>query len=498
MEKAIRPLSSPPQARRTPSNLDLATEPPREGEAKQAWIYRQIRARILDGALARGARLPSTRQLAQRWQVSRVTVDAAYDQLRSEGYLVSRAGSGTYVAAQVPDRFFEVGDAKRRPATPRSRPAWKTDMAPLAATEAHQAFMARVADPALFPLDLWRRALQASARRVTAAQLGDDDPFGLPELREQIAGYLGVARGIACEAERIVIVSGIREGLDLCARLLLAPGDKVLLEDPGYLHAAPIFGQHGRQAVPVPIDAEGFPVAHARQHPDVRLAHVTPAHQSPSGITMPVSRRLELLSWAEAAQAWLVEDDYDSEFSYDSAPLPALKSLDAADRVIHCGSFNKTLFGALRIGYMVLPRALVADFRRARHIAGRSTGVIEQMALARFLESGDFARHVRRARLVYARRRDLVLGGLRAALEPARLHVTGEHAGFHLVWWPPPDMALEPFLRAAARQGLRFQSISDFCRRKDLPPGLVIGYTAMDDAALRRHVDELRRLIQSA
>ena len=166
--------------------------------------------------------------------------------------------------------------------------------------------------------------------------------------------------------------------------------------------------------------------------------------------------------------------------------------------MIHCGSFNKTLFGALRIGYMVLPRALVADFRRARHIAGRSTGVIEQMALARFLESGDFARHVRRARLVYAQRRDLVLGGLRAALEPARLHVTGEHAGFHLVWWPPPDMALAPFLRAAAQRGLRFQAISDFCRRKDLPPGLVIGYTAMDDAALRRHVDELRRLIQSA
>lgn len=503
-----RPLSRASQARRTQSSLDLAADTPREGELKQAWIYRQIRDRILDGVLAQGTRLPSTRHLAERWQVSRATVELAYDQLRSEGYLVSTSGSGTYVAAKVPDQFFDAGartnEAPRQPLKPPRRAASAIDLAPLSASESGDAgepFMARVADPALFPLDLWRRALQASTRRVTAAQLGDREPLGLGELRAQIASYLGVARGISCDAEQIVVLSGIRQGLDLCARLLLSAEDKVMVEDPGYLHAAPIFGRHAREVVPVPVDAHGFSVAHARRRAGARLVHVTPAHQAPTGVTMPVSRRLELLAWAEEADCWLIEDDYDSEFSYDSAPLPALKSLDAADRVIHCGSFNKTLFAALRIGYAVLPRKLVPAFREARHVTGRSTGVIEQMALAHFLESGAFARHVRRARLAYAQRRDTVLAALRdalGALGPDRLHVTGEHSGFHLVWWLPPEIALAAFLRAAAQRGLRFQAVSDFCKRAVLPPGVVIGYAALDDDALRLHAQALREAIASA
>lgn len=498
-----RPLSRASQARRTQSSLDLAAEPLCEGELKQAWIYRQIRARILDGVLAKGTRLPSTRHLAERWQVSRATVDLAYDQLRSEGYLVSSAGSGTYVAAKVPDQFFDAGarvnEAQRqRPKPPRRSAPETIDVAPLIASEAGEPFMARVADPALFPLDLWRRALQASARRVTAEQLGDNEPLGLGELRAQIASYLGVARGISCDAAQVIVLSGIRQGLDLCARLLLSPEDRVMVEDPGYLHATPIFGRHAREVVQVPIDAEGFSVAHARRHAGVRLVHVTPAHQAPTGVTMPVSRRLELLAWAEEADCWVIEDDYDSEFSYDSAPLPALKSLDAADRVIHCGSFNKTMFAGLRIGYAVLPRKLVPDFRKARHVTGRSTGVIEQMALGSFLESGAFGRHVRRARLAYAQRRNTVIEAMRDALGAGRLHVTGEQAGFHFVWWLPPEIDLAAFRSSAAERGLHFQAISDFCKRVVLPAGLVIGYAALDDEALVHHTDALCRLIRAA
>lgn len=494
-----RPLSRTAQSRRTQSGLDLAAEPLREGELKQAWIYRQVRDRVLEGVLAKGARMPSTRHLAERWQVSRATVDLAYDQLRSEGYLVSTPGSGTYVAAQVPDQFFDAGaragdSPQRRAKQPRHR-LTALDVAPLLANAAREPFVARVPDAALFPLERWRKALQASARRVTVEQLGDNEALGLGGLRAQIARYLGVARGIFCDAEQIVVLSGIRQGLDLCARLLLSPEDKVMVEDPGYLHAAPIFGRHAREVIHVPVDAQGFSVTHARRHAGVRLAHVTPAHQAPTGITMPVSRRLELLAWAEASDCWLIEDDYDSEFSYDSAPLPALKSLDAADRVIHCGSFNKTMFAGLRIGYTVLPEKLVPAFRKARHVTGRSTGVIEQLALANFLESGDFARHVRRARLAYAQRRDTVLSALRDALGPERLRVTGEHAGFHLVWWLPPEMDVGAFQKAAAERGLRFQTVADFCKRAVVPPGLVIGYAALDDEALRRHVDELGKLI---
>ncbi|SCX69050.1 PLP-dependent aminotransferase family protein [Variovorax sp. EL159] len=494
-----RPLSRASQLRRTQSSLDLAAEPIQGGELKQAWIYRQIRARILEGVLAKGARLPSTRHLAERWQVSRATVDLAYDQLRSEGYLVSTAGSGTHVAAKVPDQFFDAGaragDSPRPQAKPPRRGISGVDVAQLVASVPDVPFLARVADPSLFPLDRWRKELQIGARRVTAEQLSDSEPLGLHALRVQIARYLGVARGISCDAEQVVVLSGIRQGLDLCARLLLSPQDRVMVEDPGYLHAAPIFSRHAREVIHVPIDAQGFSVAHARRRAGVRLAHVTPAHQAPTGITMPVSRRLALLSWAEEADCWLIEDDYDSEFSYDSAPLPALKSLDAADRVIHCGSFNKTMFAALRIGYAVLPEKLVSEFRKARHVTGRSTGVIEQLALANFLESGAFARHVRRSRPVYAQRRDTVLQALRDALGPGRLHVSGEQSGFHFVWWLPPEIDLAAFQRNATARGLRFQAISDFCKRAVLPPGLVIGYAALEDKALLRHVEELRQLI---
>lgn len=499
-----RPLSRASQARRTQSSLDLAAEPLCEGELKQAWIYRQIRARILDGVLAKGTRLPSTRHLAERWQVSRATVDLAYDQLRSEGYLVSSSGSGTYVAAKVPDQFFDAGGARAGGEAPRQRPkpsrrgaSLSIDMAPLIVSEAGEPFIARVPDPALFPLDLWRRALQASARRVTAEQLSDNEPLGLGELRTQIASYLGVARGISCDAEQVIVLSGIRQGLDLCARLLLSSEDRVMVEDPGYMHAAPIFGRHAREVVHVPIDAQGFSVAHARRHAGARLVHVTPAHQAPTGVTMPVSRRLELLAWAEEADCWVIEDDYDSEFSYDSAPLPALKSLDAADRVIHCGSFNKTMFAGLRIGYAVLPRKLVPDFRKARHVTGRSTGVIEQMALGSFLESGAFGRHVRRARLAYAQRRNTVIEAMRDALGAGRLHVTGEQAGFHFVWWLPPEIDLAAFRGRAAESGLHFQAVADFCKRVVLPAGLVIGYAALEDEALGRHAEALCRVIRA-
>ncbi|QNK69255.1 PLP-dependent aminotransferase family protein [Variovorax sp. PAMC26660] len=487
-----RPLSRASQSRRTLSSLDLAAEPLQAGELKQVWIYRQIRARILEGVLAKGARLPSTRHLAERWQVSRATVDLAYDQLRSEGYLVSTAGSGTHVAAKVPDQFFDAG--ARTSDSPRRR-APGIDVAPLIASAVGKPFVARVADPALFPIDQWRKALQASTRHVTVEQLDDNEPFGLGALRTQIASYLGVARGISCDAEQIVVLAGIRQGLDMCARLLLSPEDKVMVEDPGYLHAAPIFSRHAREVIHVPIDAHGFSVDHARHRTGARLVHVTPAHQAPTGVTMPVSRRLALLAWAEEADCWLIEDDYDSEFSYDSAPLPALKSLDAADRVIHCGSFNKTMFAGLRIGYAVLPEKLVPEFRKARHITGRSTGVIEQLALANFLESGAFARHVRRARLAYAQRRDIVLQALRDALGAERLYVTGAHSGFHLVWWPPPGIDVAALQELAAGHGLRFQAISDFCKRAVLPPGLVIGYAALDDEALRRQAGKLGELI---
>jgi len=341
----------------------------------------------------------------------------------------------------------------------------------------------------------WRRGLLASAKAVTPAQLAYEAPQGWRPLREQVARYLGAARGISCDADQVVILTGIRDGLDLSARVLLAPQDQVLVEDPGYLTALPLFSQFTSRVVPIAIDEHGFSVERARRQRDVKLVHVTPAHQSPMGVTMPVSRRLELLAWAAQENCWIIEDDYDSEFNYDTAPLAALKSLDTADRVIHLGSFNKTMFNALRIGYAVLPKRWVKSFTQARLTTGRSNGMIEQIAMARFLEDGGFARHIRKARAVYAQRRDLVLQVLARAVGRDNLHVGGEHAGFHLVWWLPPDIDPATLQARMQDQGLNLHFIAQFCRRITLPPGVVIGYSGLQLAEIERQGALLRGLL---
>ncbi len=493
LQKETKPL---PGSIQRGSSFDLAVAPIAKGDTRQAWVAGQVREQILSGALAVGSRVPSTRALAQRLGVGRSTVEVAFDQLRAEGYLASIVGSGTYVSAVVPDRFMEaVSSVPARSAVIKSRSTLRSETRKSEPGRFDTAFVSRTADTALFPMPTWRRHLQAASRRAGPRELANDDPFGWLPLRMQIARYLGAARGIACDPARVVVVSGIRHGLDLAARAVLRPSDKVLLEDPGYAHAAEIFGRYTGRVASIQIDGGGFSVTRARRHAGVRLVHVTPAHQSPTGLTMPVSRRLELLAWASEYKVWVVEDDYDSEFNYRSAPLPALKSLDAADRVVHCGSFNKTMFAALRIGYVVIPEALVAGLSANCRCAGRSTGIVEQMALADFLEDGGFARHVRRSRAVYAQRRDQVLSALREVLSPQPLEVSGEHGGFHFLWRLPAALRLDSFLCEASKRGLIFETVDKFCDRAVLPPAVLIGDSALQEETLNRALVALREVI---
>lgn len=498
---ATSTATSTPARTKQESSLDLPADPPRAGESKQSWVYRQIQERILKGVLAEGARLPSTRELAARWQVSRSTVEAAYDQLRGEGYTAGTVGSGTYVSAVIPDNFFRRG-LPGGEASIGTRPGQTghggAPQSPIPATPSATPallFAARTADASLFPMPAWRKGLMLSAQHVSPSQLANEESQGWLPLREQIARYLGAVRGISCEPDQIVILTGIRDGLDLSARILLTRQDKVLIEDPGYLTAVPLFSQFTPKVIPIAIDEHGFSVARAKRQRGVKLVHVTPAHQSPTGITMPVSRRLELLAWAKEQNCWIIEDDYDSEFNYDSAPLPALKSLDTADRVIHLGSFNKTLFNALRIGYAVLPKRWVPAYTRARHTTGRSNSMIEQMTLARFLQDGSFARHIRKARAVYAQRRDLVMHELAQAMGDEPLRVSGEHAGFHLLWWLPADADMAGMQARARAMGIAVQPLSDFCRRVTLPPGLVIGYSGLSAPQITQQGAQLRALL---
>ena len=461
-------------------------------------------------------RVPSSRALAQRLSVARSTVEVAFDQLRAEGYVAGVVGSGTYVSAALPDQFLRPerparaakvtptpsststsASASASASTSRSMPHASSRSATALPSRHDATFVARVADAALFPLAEWRSLLQAAARGTRLRASAEDDAFGAWELRTEVARYLGAARGVSCDPTQVIVVAGIRQGLNLAARVLLRPTDKVLIEDPGYALAADIFAPFARRLAAVAIDEAGFSVARARRHAGVRLAHVTPAHQSPTGVTMPVSRRLDLLSWAQERSVWLLEDDYDSEFNYRSAPLPALKSLDKDDRVIHCGSFNKTMFADLRIGYAVVPPALIPGFAAACRAMGPSVGLIEQRALAAFIAGGGLARHIRRTRTVYARRRERVLEALRQAVAPAPLRTSGEHGGFHFTWWLPDELPADALVKQAAERGLRLELVAGFCQRAQVAPGVLLGDSALSEQTLDDALPRLEAAISA-
>ncbi|WP_175823117.1 PLP-dependent aminotransferase family protein [Burkholderia sp. BCC0419] len=457
-------------------------------QSKQECIADTIRDAILKRLLPGDSPLPSSRTLAARWDVARGTVEAAYDILCAEGYIARTQGSGTRVCAVVPDSYLRAA-ARSRDDNPLH--ATTASPAPAAPAEPEHGvrpgvpFVARLADPGLLPMQQWKKALGASLLAATADDLGATPAQGVESLRVEIAAYLREYRGIPCEAGDIVITTGIRNAIDLVARTLLAPGATVLMEDPGYASAWQIFTIAGATVIDVPVDREGIDTASLDRYPDARAAYVTPAHQAPLGVTMSVSRRLELLDWAQRNRTWIIEDDYDGEFSYQTAPLPALKSLDACDRVIYCGSFNKTLFSGLRIGFMVVPAELRPALSAVWHATARSVGVAPQLALARFIGHGDFAKHLRAARHAYRQRRDIVLDQL-AKHAGGRYTVSGEHAGFHFVLWLPPGMDDAACVAQARAAGVELQPIRGFCRSARCEAGVVVGYAALT-AAHARH-----------
>ncbi|MBP1205676.1 GntR family transcriptional regulator/MocR family aminotransferase [Duganella sp. 1411] len=457
-----------------------------QGESKQEIVYATLREAILGRLIPAGGRLPASRALAQRWGLSRGTVELAYDRLCCEAYVSRTPGSGTRVSAVVPDRYLVAAAIAVPGPPPPRRPA----AAPAAEGGAEPGvqvgvpFVARMADPTLFSLPAWSRHLAGALRGAGPELLCSADPRGVAALREQIADYLRKYRGIPCDAGDIVVLTGIRHALDLVARTLLRPGEKVCVEDPGYPAALRIFARAGAVVAPVPVGPEGFECAQLRRHPDARLVYVTPAHQSPVGVTMSATRRLELLDWADRSGGWIIEDDYDSEFNYLSAPLAALKSLDKARRVIYCGSFNKTLFAGLRVGFAVVPPQLREPLLALWQTTGRSVGVTEQLALASWLADGAFVRHLRSARRAYQERRDAILA-LLAAEAPGRYGVSGQHAGFHFVLWLPPGSDEAAFCARAAAIGLNLEGMGGRCREVVLPPAVIVGYTALTMAQAR-------------
>lgn len=478
-------------------------------------LYDALRLAILAGQLPSGARLPSTRALAHELAISRNTVLDAYAQLLAEGYVEGQVGSGTYVARALPEELLQARPGRTLASRPAARSPQRTlsrrgerlaatPVAPAhpdlvssrAATQAAISF--RPGQPAFdaFPYDTWRRIIDRHWRQPPRTLLSYGDPAGYLPLRQAIAGYLQAARAVRCDPQQVLIVSGSQQALDLVARLLLDEGDTVWAEDPGYIGARGALIGAGARVVPVPVDDEGLDIhAGAARAPSARLVYVTPSHQYPLGVTMSLARRLALLEWAERAGAWVLEDDYDSEYRYAGRPLASLQGLDRAERVIYSGTFSKVMFPALRLGYLVVPPDLVDAFANARALVDRHTPTVEQAAMADFISAGHFARHIRRMRALYAERQAILLGVAGHVLGGA-LGLAPAEAGMHLVGWLPDrhdDLAVS---KRAAALGLEVPALSRYVAEAPCRSGLLLGYTALDAAQIAEGVRRLALALQ--
>lgn len=490
------------------SSFELPFVLPRSAGGHQRTLYDGLCAAISAGQLRPGARLPSSRELARQYGVARATVVAVYEQLRAEGYLSAQAGAGTFVNAELPDATLRrprntarLGPAVR-PRLPALSPAGRALSqpgfpSPAAIAGATHPFAAHL--PALdeFPRELWSRVMAREVRRLPASALGDGDPLGLPALRRAICDYLGAARGVACEPEQILVVSGTQQALDLCARLLLAPGDAVIVEDPGYVGARRVLEAAGARISAGSVDEFGLDVARAVQAcPDARLVHVTPAHQVPTGAVLALPRRQLLLDWAARTGAWVFEDDYDSEYRYAGRPIPALHGIDANGQVLHAASFGKTMFPGLRIGYLVLPAHLVEAFAAARANVDRFPSVLHQAAMAGFLSEGHYARHLRRMRLLYAARYEALTDSLHRHASDL-IELPSVPAGLETVVWLARGLDDATVARRLAEEGIRAEPVSKSRIHRDERPGLVLGFAAFDPGAMDKAIRLMSRLLRA-
>jgi len=454
-------------------------------------IARAIKGSILDGQLAGNARLPSTRALAVRLGVARKSVVEAYELLATEGLVTPRVGIGTVVS--VP-RQSVPSDQRQPSVPPPTRYAARLRALPPITLAGHLAPMrynlqygAPFVNPGIYLS--WTRKVSAAARRTGP---GYGPSVGHPPLRAAVADYLSRRRGVLCEPEDVVIVSGTQQAISLAARVLLNEGDAVAVEDPFYEIAVHALTAHGARIMFVPVDSEGLRVCDISASASARLVLVTPSHQFPSGVVMPLARRLELLQWAASSNAWILEDDYDSEFHGGSRPVATLRSLDLTDRVIYVGSFSKSLFPALRIGYIVCPKALRSDFQRAKRLEDLGTPFLDQVALAHFIQSGLYERQLRRSvREVLRRRRALVDEVGRAMGRHVEM---GPHeGGMHLVLWFPllTSEQLDVVVARAAERGVGVQRVNHYYHVPPRAPGLLLGYASVTPGQIRSAVDIL-------
>ena len=470
-------------------------------------IYEGICRSILSGEFSRGRQLPATRFLANQLGVSRMTVVNAYEQLLAEGYIEGRTGAGTYVAATLPEEMLQVpkDSSVRRPSSPAAR-SYKLSRRGkwLAATTAkalrvqadghNYAFQNGLPAIDEFPFGVWSRLASRHLRNPQPELLGYGDPAGYRPLREAIAAHLKSTRAVQCDADQVIIVAGSQQALDITARILLDPDDAAWVEDPCYPGARNALLSAGAKVIHVPIDSDGLDLAAGlKRREKARLVYVTPSHQFPLGVTMSLSRRLALLEWAKQSDAWIIEDDYNSEFRYGGRPLASLQGLDKNGRVIYIGTFSKTIFPSLRLGCVVIPKDLTDVFIAARALIDRHSPSIDQAILTDFIEAGHFGRHVRRMRALYAERQELLVAAATNELA-GLLEVKPATAGMHLIGWLPKGVSDKVASEKAARYGVEAAPLSAYSFAPLLRGGLALGYTTVNAKQIKAGV---RRLAQA-
>lgn len=442
----------------------------------------ELKRLILAQTIAPGARLPSSRVYAEELGVSRATVVAAVDELIAEGYAEGRHGSGVFVAPDLPDHVLRAAE----------------QVAPLADSvlprpDEVRPFQPAAPELALFPHEIWAKLMLKTWRNPIRELLSSPDPLGWAPLRLAIADHLRAFRGMRCAPEQVVITSGAGEALELLAQSILKRGDKVLIEEPGYVLIRKTFSELGLKTVPIPVDADGLDIAKGPR--DARAAVVTPARHYPLGMTMPLARRLALLEWARQRKTWIIEDDYDSEYRYHGKPLPALMGVDEAGVVISLGSFSKTMLPGLRIGYLVVPHSLIGDISAVMRERGARVSLFLQPVLADFMRLGHYAIHIRRMRRLYTKRQ-LALREAIARHAGDILATTPEPAGMHLVCTLINGMSDSDASKRAAKAGLLAPALSDYFAGKPFRHGLVLGYAGFDETVIDKSIRKLAQALR--
>jgi GntR family transcriptional regulator/MocR family aminotransferase len=478
--------------------MELAIPLSRKGEPLFRQVYRGLRRSILEGTFRAGDRLPSTRDLAGGLKISRTVVLLAYDQLIAEGFASGRGGSGTFVSENVsgsgrqnPNRSAKLhlsryGSQAEDVASTVDYPGRRS--VPLR----YDFSYGGRGDVETFPFEMWRRILLRHLRKAPVRQLDYAAAAGSSTLREAISVHARRSRAAICEPSQVIVLNGSQQALDLIARVLIDRNDSVAIEDPQYQGAREIFRAAGADLRPVPVDSDGLNPAKLPN--EARLAFVTPSHQFPTGAILPLARRLALLDWAHCKNAVVVEDDYDGEFRYEGQPLESLQGLDTEGRVIYIGTFSRTVFSALRIGYLIAPKSLVPAFTSAKWLCDRHTATLEQETLAEFIASGMYERHLRQVRRRNAARRAALLDAIHKYLGN-RVNVTGAGAGTHIVLWPCKGFAEKSVIDDAASCGIGIYAISPYYLRRPPRTGFMLGFSRMREDEIHEGIRRLSKIL---